>query len=100
MTKATKLKRCTVVTERNERNVTIVRHADLGPLHDLLLRACPPDSRGYKSITVLAEAIGLSAWAIHKWIKAGRIPPNRARDIAKLSAGRVELAEFETFVYA
>ena len=69
---------------------------------DLLLRACPPNEFGEKSITVLAIKLGLSAWAVHKWANRGKLPPNRARDIVDIADPRaaVTLADFTPFVYA
>jgi hypothetical protein len=79
----------------------VVRHKKGGPLHDLLLHACPPNERGEKSITVLAESFDppISAWAIHKWVQKGKIPPARAVEIVDLSEGRVTLASFSPFIY-
>lgn len=79
---------------------TIVRHKDGGALHDLLLRACPPDANGEKSITVLAGALGITPWAIHKWVKNGRVPPRRASRIVDISDGRVTISNFTLFVYS
>jgi len=80
----------------------VVRHRNKGALHDLLLRACPPNEFGEKSITVLAIKLGLSAWAVHKWANRGKLPPNRARDIVDIADPRaaVTLADFTPFVYA
>lgn len=79
--------------------MTIRRHKDGGPLHDLLLRACPPNEKGEKSITILAEKMGISAWSIHKWVKKGKIPPNRVKEIVELAPSEVSLADFTAFVY-
>lgn len=78
---------------------TILRHQDLGPLHDLLLKACPPDKNGIKSISVLAERLEISAWSIHKWVQKGKIPPGRAVEVVDIAEGRVTLADFSPFVY-
>lgn len=90
------------VMEREDRkDVVVLRHRNNGPLHDLLLKACPPNERGEKSITVLAEAYDppLSAWSIHKWIQKGKIPPKRAVETVDLAEGRVTLADFSPFIY-
>ncbi len=78
---------------------TILRHKNLGLLHDLLLKACPPAPDGTKSITVMAAHMGVTAWAVHKWIQKGKIPPLRAVDAVDLSEGRTTLADFASFVY-
>ena len=93
-------KRRDVQTE-DRQHVTVVRHRHNGPLHDLLLKACPADERGEKSITILANSFNppLSAWSIHKWIQKGKIPPGRAAEVVDLAEGRVTLADFSPFVY-
>lgn len=82
-------------------DTVILRHRDNGPLHDLLLKACPPNEKGEKSITILAARVGggLSTWAVYKWIKKGKIPPGRAVEVVDLADGRVTLADFSPFVY-
>lgn len=81
-------------------NEVILRHRNNGPLHDLLLRACPANDDGEKSITILAGRLGLSKWAVHQWVQKGKIPPGRAVEVVDLSDGRVTLADFSPFVYA
>jgi len=83
-----------------EKSAIILRHQDLGPLHDLLLKACPPDPvTGIKSIAGLAIRLGISTWAVHKWVQKGKIPPKRAAEVVDISDGRVSLHEFSPFVY-
>lgn len=79
----------------------VVRHKDKGALQSLLLRACPPNQDGEKSITILANVLGLSAWAVHKWCNRGKIPPNRARDIVDIADPKsdVTLHDFSPFIY-
>jgi len=87
---------------------------DCGPLHDLLLRACPPHSRvkgenneriyvpdpsGTKSIAILAHTLNMSAWGVQKWCKDGRVPPKRAREMVDNNPDEVSLADFGPFVY-
>lgn len=88
---------------------------DLGALHRLLIRACPPHSRnpstsaaaprylaspiGDKSITILAWLLKVRPWSIYKWIDKGEIPPKRASAIVDLAEGRVTLADFSPFIY-
>lgn len=77
-----------------------LRYADLGPLQELLVRACPADKKtGVKSVPNLARKMKLSPWAVYKWVKAGRIPPRRATQIVELAEGRVTLGDFSPFVY-
>ena len=83
----------------NAPDTTILRHKDAGPLHDLLIRACPPNRKGQKSIPVLAKAMELTKWNIYKWIKRGRVPPERAEEIVKLANGSVALEEFFPFIF-
>lgn len=77
---------------------TIRRLSEGGPLHDLLLDICPPNKAGVKSITVLAERMGLSSQAIYGWIDNERVPANRAKKLAELSKGRVTLEKIVKFV--
>lgn len=95
------MKRRHVVKESDETEVIILKHKDGGPLHRLLLKACPPNEDNEKSITILAGKFKppLSTWAIHKWIKKGKIPPLRAAQVVDISEGRVSLAEFSPFIY-
>lgn len=84
---------------------------DLGALHRLLLKCCPPvrrdkvtglllpDPNGVQSISHLAELRGISAYAIYKWIEQGKIPPLQASEIVDMSEGRATLADFSPFVY-
>lgn len=77
---------------------TIRRLSQGGPLHDLLLEICPPNKEGVKSITVLAEKMGLSSQAVYGWIDNGRIPASRAKKLTELSKGRVTLEKIVKFV--
>lgn len=86
---------------------------DCGPLHALLLRACPPhkrtrrgedliyvpDDTGTKSIAILAHTLGMSAWGVQKWCKDGRLPPRRVVQIVDNNPGEVSIADFSPFVY-
>lgn len=68
-------------------------------LQKLLLTAVPVNEHGYKSILHLSKLLGVSRWAVQKWIIRGKIPPGRAAQIVDLSEGRVSLADFSRFVY-
>lgn len=74
------------------------KYSDLGPLHDLLLRACPADRRGRRSIMILADKLGVSYQNVYKWIESGRIPPKRVMDIVTVSKGSVTREELLDFV--
>ncbi len=73
----------------------------------LLLRAVPENQHGHKTIDHLATLWPISRHSIHKWLRKGRIPPNRVLrvvEIGKLgepkgSPGRVRQSDFDPFVY-
>lgn len=68
-------------------------------LQRLLLLAVPVNQHGYKSISQLAKSLGVTRWAVQKWIVNKKIPPNRAMQVVDLAEGRVSLADFSRFVY-
>lgn len=87
---------------------------DLGPLHRLLIRCCPPsrwhkqpdgtrvvtaDPLGVKSIAFLAAWLSLDSYSLYKWITKGEVPPRRASAIVDLAEGRATLADFGPFIY-
>lgn len=75
-------------------------YKDLGPLGELLIKACPPDPHtGVKSIPVLAKALGLAPWSLYKWIQNIKIPPDRAVEVVNLSGGRVSIEDFHPYVF-
>lgn len=76
----------------------IRRLSEGGPLQDLLLKICPPNKEGVKSITVLADKMGISSQAIYRWIENKRIPSSKAKVLAKLAGGRVTLEEIVEYV--
>lgn len=96
---AAKIRRIPVRDKAGKVSV-IHKTRDKGALHDLLLKACPPDSRNVKSIEVLARHLGITPWAIQKWCNKNRLSGLRARQIVDLSKGTVALREFDAFVYA
>lgn len=75
------------------------RYKNLGPLHDLLLLACPLDARGKRSIPALAKAIGVSHQYIYRWIKDEDVPSKFVGRIITLSNGRVTLEQFHPYVF-
>ena len=60
---------------------------NLGPLHELLLKACPPDPHGIKSIPILAKALDMSTYGVYKWIENVKVPPDQAVRIVEASRG-------------
>ena len=74
------------------------RYKDLGPLQDVLLKACPPNVDGHVSITVLAEALGCTPQYIYSWLKRKRVPSRYLHPIVALSNGRITLAHFHPFL--
>lgn len=57
---------------------------DVGPLHQTLLDLCPPDSDGQVSVAVLANWIGVSAYAVYKWIHDNKVPAQRVPGLVAL----------------
>ena len=68
-------------------------------LHKLLLRASPVNEHGNKTLSHLAKTIGVTRWAMQKWILNERIPPDRVVQIVDVSDGRVSISDFDRFVY-
>ena len=58
-----------------------IRRSDKGPLHDLLLLACPPNADGKASIKYLAEVMCLGEGCFYTWTRAGIIPRSQAHHI-------------------
>lgn len=75
------------------------RYKDLGPLQDLLLKACPPGPGGNKSIPVLSRHLATSHQYVYRWIDENRVPPKFVVKLVKLSGGQVSLADFHPYVF-
>lgn len=75
------------------------KYKELGPLHDLLLKACPPDATGDRSIPILAKHLNMSSWGVFKWIKHDRLPPRQAMKIVELSEGKVTIEQFGPYIF-
>jgi len=73
---------------------------DLGPLHDLLIKACPPDNKGNKSIPLLAKALNTSMQNLYKCIDQNRIPTAHQlpKRIIEISDGRVSQEDLIPFL--
>jgi hypothetical protein len=94
-----KVKRRTPVDEEDGGGF-ISRNLDKGPLHNLLLRACPPDPEtGEKSIYRLAALLGVSKTAPFNWIDKNSVPSRRAGMIVDISEGRVTLSDLAPYVF-
>lgn len=77
--------------------------ADLGDLHKLLIRACPPDKDGVRSIPILASKLKMSDQAIYGWIERKRVPYRRAQAMVDLNDKRgaedqLSLEDFQPFM--
>lgn len=71
---------------------------DNGPLHRLMIKACPPDPEtGAKSIGVLATKIDVSRQALNKAVSKNSMTPGLAIKIVDVAEGRVTLADFSPF---
>lgn len=68
-------------------------------LQKLLLKASPVNAHGNKTMSHLAKKIGVTRWAMQKWIIKQQIPPGRAMQIVEVSEERVSLDDFKPFVY-
>ena len=68
-------------------------------LHELLITACPPDEKGRRSIAILAQAVGVNRASVYLWMKQRKLPPERAAAVVDVSDGRVNLRDFDPFVY-
>lgn len=89
---------------------TIRRINEGDPLHDLLIRACPPYKKlengelvksrsGVKSTTILAYSLDMSPQGVHKWIKTRKVPGDKAKRMVENNPREVSLADFAPFVY-
>jgi hypothetical protein len=75
------------------------RYKELGELHDLLLKACPPNEKGTRSIPALAKALGISHQYVYRWIEEKKIPPKFVTKIVALPGCSVAISEFHPFVF-
>lgn len=79
---------------------TVNRKKRLGALHTVLLRACPPDEQGRKSIPTLADRLGTTYQNIYsRWIKQNRIPQEWVHDLLLVAEGRVSMDDLLPFVF-
>lgn len=73
------------------------RYKDLGPLHTLLLKACPPNPEGRQSIPTLAAALGISHQYVYKWINTNHVPASFVTKMVELGEGRADAVTLEDF---
>lgn len=76
----------------------VVQLRDVGPLHGVLLRACPPNKSGVASVRVLAEWLGMTPAGVYKWIHRGEVPASRVPELLRLQRehfGEVRVREGE-----
>ena len=69
------------------------------PLYQLLMKACPPNKNGQATVAQLARELGMSRWAIYRWINAQKMEPENVMKVVDIAEGRVTIADFERFVY-
>jgi hypothetical protein len=65
-------------------------------LKDTLLSALPPANR---SIPELARQLEITHQAIYKWLREEKLTPAMVKRIVELSDGRVNLHDFDPWVY-
>lgn len=75
------------------------RYKELGPLHDLLLRACPSTPKEPRSIPRLAEALGISHQYVYRWIETKKVPPKFVKKMVELPGSTVSVEEFHPYVF-
>ena len=75
------------------------RYKELGELHDLLLKACPANEKGVRSIPVLAKALEISHQYVYRWIEEKKIPPKFVKKIVELPAQTVTREDFLPFLF-
>lgn len=84
--------------ETHMATVNTLKRKNLGALHTLLLRACPPDKEGNVSIPMLAECLDMSAQGVYRWLDNKRIPQSKVRPLLAVAGGRVTESELLPFV--
>ena len=71
---------------------------DLGPVHQLLLKACRPTRDGEISIPILARDLEMSAWGVYKWCHGSRIPGNKVARLVEIGEGRITMQDLIPYV--
>lgn len=77
----------------------ISRYKHLGGLQDLLLKACPPDARGKKSIPAVAKSLGVSHQYVYRWIEEKSIPPKFVKQLVANGGEAVNIEDFHPYVF-
>jgi hypothetical protein len=71
-----------------------------GDLYHLLIRCCPPDQDGHKSITRLAGKLSMTDSGVRKWLKDDRMSGARALQVVELAGDpEITVADFDRWVY-
>ena len=76
-------------------------------LQRLLLRAVPVNKHGNRTLLHLSKLIGVSQWAMRKWINTQKLSPARVKQLVEIGKcgepaipdGRVSREDFERFIY-
>jgi hypothetical protein len=75
---------------------------DPADLKKLLLKLCPPNAEGRRSISILADAIGMSHYGVYKWINSGKITPGGATllvEFARKRKVKLTYKDLESYVF-
>lgn len=78
----------------------IRRRKEMGPLQDVLLKFCPPDENGRRSIPLMAAALGISTQALYAHIRKKSLPVRRAKQVVQMSEGKITLLDLEEYLSA
>ena len=68
-------------------------------LTTLLLTAVPENEHGNKTLSHLAEKLGVTRAAVHRWISNQKLSPNRVTEICEISKGAVTRGQFDVYIY-
>lgn len=79
---------------------SVRRKNNKGALQDLLLKACPANEDGVRSIPILAKKLGCTTQTIYYWLTADKVPVARAQELVRLGKGElVRIEEFYPFIF-
>ena len=56
--------------------------------------------KGLSGVPAIADHFGVSSQGVYKWVYAGRIPIERAKEIERVTAGRFSRQELCPWAYA
>ena len=69
-----------------------------GPLHELILKACPLSKHGRPSITLLANRLDVTTQTIHRVTAINQISAKLARKICEASENPIAIEDFLPFM--